>query len=273
MSTGFVHFLQGPDPRPSLRLQTAVLGYGLGLRLHTELNSLCAALEELNVPGTPRLVLVAGGQEFVSATAEAARRLDPAIRVLALLDQVSEDILLQALRSGVDACWPMGAKATLIAAQLARFVHFPEACASYLAGPGAGVAQNGWQVEAGGWALRSGAIRISLTSAERAFVYALYLAPGHTLSHADMVSAIKLAAGKGSAEQAPLSEAGADAAPKRLSVLMSRLRSKFNAAGVEMPIRSMRGLGYALNLGACPGDAFQAAGAVVPAMPCVSLLP
>lgn len=270
MSTGFVHFLQGADPLPSLRIQTAILRHGLGLRLHTEVDDLCTALAESAAPGVSQLALVAGEPALLFTAVEALRQANPLVQVLGLLNQVNEDVLRQALRSGVDACWPAGASPRHIAAQLQRRLRVSQEHAEHSSGLGP---HSGWLLEAGGWALRSGAIRISLTSAERAFVLALYRAPGHALSHAEMASAIEQGTGRQALCGEQSSCTAADTAARRLSVLMSRLRRKFNAAGVEMPVYSLRGLGYALNTGAPATESLQAAGAVVPAIPFASGLP
>lgn len=253
MSTGLVHFLEGGVASSSLRLQAAVLGEGLGLRLHADLGSLCSALDAASGLDTAPIVLVAGGHGLMCEAAHASRRFAARVKVVALLDDISEETLLQGLHSGVDACWPKAAPPALIVASLRRLAREP-GCLS-AAPEGTPGAHARWRLDSDGWAVQAGAVRIPLTAAERALVLALYRAPDNVLSHEELVRVLDAGRGKRNphagveAAESPgvAVSSSAGTAARRLSVLMSRLRAKFEAAGTEMPVRSMRGTGYALS--------------------------
>lgn len=264
MTTALVHLLDSTATPTSLRVQAAILRQGHGLRLHADVANLCEALEKTSLRGGHGLALLAGHLAAVCGAAQAVRGTVPDARVVALVDQPGDARLLQAMRSGVDVCWPLKAPAALIATGLSRLARSgPDAASAALPDH----VEGGWQLGADAWVMHAGGLRVPLTSAERAVLLALYRAPGNVLSHAAIAHAVNtLPLGNGKPPQAPsgaVATAQAAAAARRLGVLMSRLRRKFAVMGADMPIRSVRGVGYAL-IGL--GPAAQA-GAVVPVMP------
>lgn len=247
MSAGLIHFYLEPEGSVSGPLQRAASRQGLAIRLHDCIASLCSGLRPSAVGQERRLVVLVGAQAVCPRLAQAIRGADPSVGVVALVPEVTPATLELAMYAGVDACWPLGASPTLLAMVLQRQLNVGGPATANGAStrsrhdfPGpAGVPAVGWRLGMRGWVIHAprGA-HITLTTAERDIVLALWHAPGHRLAHADLLNVI-----------APVSErGGAPAAARRLSVLVSRLRKKFHCAGVPMPVRSVRGSGYELTV-------------------------
>jgi len=254
VSAGFVYFFQAPGGVDPVPLQAALLWHGLGLRFYQDADVLCEALYDSDeAGGANRLVLLSGSHASVCGAAAAVRRVDGVIAVVALLSAFRDRLLLQAMRSGIDACWPAGPAPSVVPGVL-RFLG--------RAGQGGDVhtvGRPGWKLVSRAWLVQApdGAV-IPLTTAERMLMIALYQAPGRFLSHAAILQAIDHGASV-QPEQRPAAMA------RRLSVLVSRLRRKFGTAGHDMPIRSVRGQGYELcaDFGPPPIQAVAAAPVMV----------
>lgn len=246
MSALSVNFLQQRITPATLRLQASILRRGLVLRLHGDLGGLCAWVSETGA-SHERLVLVAGSQELLCVAARSVRQRNSAIPVVGLLEDYADAHPLQVLDSGVDACWPLAASPGMIAESLLRLGKGGREGGESSAAP-ATVAQGScWWLESDGWVARSGNVRIELSAAERALVMALYRAPNYTQSHLELVRAlVECQWPQGQPGTLPASVVVPAAAARRLSVLVSRMRAKFEEAGAQMPIRSLRGFGYAL---------------------------
>lgn len=314
MSAGFIHFFQAPGAGKLLQLHGALLRHGLGLSLHEGVGALCESVQAAPTAiRMPRLVLLAASHELNRQAAAALRRIDSGIFIVALAAQVDDNALLQAMRDGIDACWPAGAPPPSIATGVLRLLG-GGAGAGQCVGHGAAAHQpagfvihgeagqgdvdavpkaspqsggeapagrpevftavgSGWKLLSRAWTVRApNGAHIELTTTERTLMLALYEAPGRRLSHAEMIRALEQAAvqmpgavhakapqgsqrarpgGLHRVAQATVGDAPGrggrgDPATRRLGVLMSRLRRKFVEAGLDMPFRSVRGLGYEL---------------------------
>ncbi|TCT01482.1 hypothetical protein EDC26_12417 [Paralcaligenes ureilyticus] len=92
-----------------------------------------------------------------------------------------------------------------------------------------------WALVDQGWVLSGpDGSRVDLTTGERAFLQTLFLTPDLRARRADLMDAIDISyaaavgAGKGT----------------RLGLLVSRMRRKFQARGVVLPLRAVHGFGY-----------------------------
>lgn len=222
-----------------------MLQHGAGVRVHYTPSDLCAALEADRAARSSVLVLLAGDHAINCHVARTLRAFDARALVVSLLSFVNETLLLQAMQAGVDACWSRQAPRSHLVTALLRLMGHE----SFGLAPkprGAQTEGRGWALVSRGWVVRApGGEMLTLTTAERAFVLALCRAPGQRLSHRQMLQALV----SGSHSQAAPGRAGQapdTAAARRLSVLLSRLRRKFGAAGIDFPIRSLRGEGYEL---------------------------
>ncbi len=241
MAIGFVQFFQPSGGACPVHVQTEILRCGMGLRLHSTIAALRAAISAPPVAGVSQLVLLAADPAQSCRAASAVRRADPAINIVALLPSVDDVILVQAMHSGIDICWSSRAPARQIASGLMRWVSAPPSAAAHMGR--APEHEQEWVLTSRAWALQPpGGGAIMLTAAERALLLALCQAPGQRLSHAALLHAIDPSAAIASA----LSRTQAALFARRLSVLISRLRQKFSAVGADMPIRSLRGVGYEL---------------------------
>jgi len=228
------------------QVQSEILQRGVSLRLHYDIAALCQHLRHGREAHA--LVLIAAPPDPACQAARALRKVDPEVSLVALISDLNDSLLLQALHAGFNVCWPGHTPAGPLVDQLLHFLRPPAALLSRERPSRAGSANPRWRLDSRAWSVQapSGA-KIQLTTAERALIVALYMAPGQQLSHADMLQAVD-EAGCSVQRCRKRSPAGAyeAAATRRLSVLMSRLRRKFHDAGADMPIRSLRGVGYEL---------------------------
>lgn len=159
----------------------------------------------------------------------------PRVCLVAIAQTTHEDEHLSWLSLGVDWICRSGDSSQLLAAVLlARWRrHLGEV-------PGAGQqAYGGWILREYAWTLEGpNGGRIGLTAGERALLATLFSAPGLSARHAALRAAL---------EDAYAYQAGASGRPPaRLGVVINRLRAKGRRAGLEIPIRAVRGHGYTL---------------------------
>lgn len=176
---------------------------------------------------------MAGKLATNSKAAAAVRRADPAVTIVVLLPEISQSALAIALQSGVDACWPLTSPADQLVACVSRLL-------GRAVGPaGQSAHTSGWKLVSKAWLVQTPqGVGVPLTTAERSVMLALCQAAGQSLSHAEILKSLHLSGHTDNrSSQAPA---------RRLSVLISRLRRKFEVAGSDMPIRSVRGQGYEL---------------------------
>lgn len=231
MTAGFVHLFASANSGWVGSLQMALLRQGLGLRLHTEIRHLLGALSLQGGKPEPSLVLLAGPFNHWCQVARQLRSATPSTPVFAVLSQFTEASVSQAMALGIAVCWPASVRADLLASNLRRLLAVRQA--------GTGTV---WRFNRRGWEIESPhGVAVALTSAERTLLLALCNSPDKRLSHG-VLDDIHGAAGEPNGENGEARSFGT----RRLSVLMSRLRKKFGAAGLEFPIRSLRGVGYEL---------------------------
>lgn len=252
MSAMFIHLYQPAREKPSAALQENLLRQGMAFRLHADIGELCHILATPEARVVSRLVILSGaGDSWVRSAARAVRVVDTTAIIVALLGSLSESAVSAAMESGVDICWPGGISPDRAAAAVSRL-----AGGRVEGAVQAGAQANFQTLDTSAWRFRSraweiqvpGGEVITLTSAERAILLALCRAGGQPLTHVELLSAVDPLAG---ARSWHLSEVRGEhrhdaAAARRLSVLMSRMRRKFEAASAETPLRSLRGVGYEL---------------------------
>lgn len=92
-----------------------------------------------------------------------------------------------------------------------------------------------WQFIDKNWALRCpDGQSIALTTGERAFLSILLSAPFQQATHAQLIDAVNAAY----KQDEPRTHS------VRLGVMVSRMRRKFNGAGMPLPLKSLHGWGY-----------------------------
>lgn len=248
MSLGFVHFFQAAGAGEEDGMQEALLGQGLGLRLYSDTETLVYACLSHAEQGGPQLILLAGSPEQNCQLAGALRQAGVAAPIVSCLRALDNDVSLQAMRSGVDACWSTRLPVSLLQASVLRLMG--RGAGERATGQPYGNGVPGWRLISRGWILQApGGASVTLTSAERALLQALCQAPGHRASHAQLLGAIDAAAnpaGHGPVGRVTGGQVYAGSAARRLSVLVSRLRRKCLAAGFGMPLRPLRRVGYEL---------------------------
>lgn len=249
MSLGLIHVLQTADGVDVVRMQSGLLRHGLGLRMYMGVHELCEGLSAQTSRGEPGLVLLVGPIEHSCPAAAEVRRAHRDPLVVGVAPLFDGRCLQRALLHGIDVCWPAESPISLLSAGLQRLLR---SSAFVTSGSTARLypEEAAWTLTSRGWVVQSPEGRcIPLTSAERSLILALRSAPGQRLAHGELMSQIEALpvcdTGLGVCTQPPVSEARA---ARRLSVVVSRLRRKFVAAGVQMPIRSLHGRGYELTV-------------------------
>ncbi len=185
----------------------------------------------------PMLAILAAETTENCATANYLRTVHPGLGILAMSDKADESSLIRLLQSGADNTCPRDASAALVTTILFRMVarteqRLPAATPQTTET----LANDRWSLTDQDWVICSPeGRRISLTTGERAFLVTLLNAPEHRASHADLIAAINLAY-----DALPES----DRRQSRLSVMVSRLRSKCNQHGIQLPLKSVHRWGY-----------------------------
>lgn len=244
MPAAFIYVLRTQQSADISRLEAGLLDTGLGVLPFSNVAALCSALERYGAAGGVQLVLLADSARRNVQAAKDVRRFAPTVAVIALQSTVDSESLLCALQSGIDVCWPADAPAQLMLAAVLRLTG--HLCR--LSRP-ASSAQSPWRLMSQGWVLETPDGRsVTLTSAERALIRALYEAPYQQLSHEALLRAMQDALQEERLSFHTNTAAYTRPAARRLSVLVSRLRHKFAAAGIHMPIRSVRRCGYQLSI-------------------------
>ncbi len=191
--------------------------------------------QTVHTTAQPSLMLLTGDAEANCTAANYVRTLYPDLGIVAVSEDNHDKSLIRLLQSGVDNICSRQASGALVAATLFRV----------LARMGqAGHTQPAPQVTSGefwvlsdqDWVLTSPeGHRIPLTTGERAFIVTLLNAPDLRASHNELIAAINQAY-----DAAPDS----DRRQSRLSVLVSRLRTKFDRYNTELPLKSVHRWGY-----------------------------
>lgn len=246
MPLGCVHLFHSQDGACITRLKAALLRQGLNVWTHRQPTHLCQAISVQAYSGEPGVVLLAGSFEQNSETARLVRKSDALAVVIAIFPSLKNADLQRALCHGIDACWLWSVPAQTAAASVQRFVL--NLGASRPSGPAeAEPPAAGWSLVSRAWEVQSPeGRRIPLTTSERALILALRAAPDQRLSHAELASAISTIPGKEIA--CPDTTGLSGSQTRRFSVMVSRLRKKFLAVGLETPVRTIRGRGYELTV-------------------------
>lgn len=224
-------FMPGADASiPAVRQADGIIllkAQGLALDIRGDLDS---TIEQARRIG-PDLVVLGGSLADNCLAANYLKALQPRLKVLTLLDSQDDSALLQVLRSGADAYGPLRASPELLLALVLGLWR-------QLGAPGVPRADTlpaAWGLIDQDWVLSSpGGDRVDLTTGERAFMQTLFLAPDLRARRADLMNAVDIsyAASVGAGKEA------------RLGVLVSRMRRKFQARGVILPLRAVHGFGY-----------------------------
>ena len=262
MSVGVVHFFLEQNGALPISVQEAlhvqrvpflVHQSSVGLRSASHPASHAASHSVSRQAFQRHVVVLVGDQPALAKRAESLRIAYPVGIIVALVSAFTKQTVESALAEGFDACWSTEMCARSLATYFHRHLEARPSDARITSrgadtygaeraeshGTAAYAGGSGWRLEMRGWELHApGGARVALTSTEREVILALARAPRHRLGYAALLAAMGLAAHPGCSEQEK----------RRLSVVLSRLRKKFQAAGIASAIRSVRGSGYELAL-------------------------
>lgn len=234
-----------------------------GLAVHT-INDLAALARQLQSrPDGHRggqVVLLDGRDSDAVTTVMTLRTLQPGLGVVAQVQLDDEERLIRLLQVGIDLYWPAGGSPELLLALVLRLMRRPgpesqavaQAPSSRIpdtdtdSAPTATDASDrtgrrsrqhpgSWQLVEQGWVMCSpDGQSVPLTTGERAFLTTLLNSPQHKATHAELIAAVNAA----------YNQVEGRTHQSRLGVMVSRMRSKFEKAGVPLPLRSIHNWGY-----------------------------
>ncbi|MER1968714.1 hypothetical protein [Castellaniella sp. GW247-6E4] len=177
---------------------------------------------------TPVLLMGLGPQAHAAVGWLRARL--PGACLVALARTASEDERLALLEVGVDWICRPDESANLVAAVLLALWRRHLGVAS---GTDPRV-HRGWILRGYAWTLEGPCGgRVGLTAGERAVMAALFGTPGVPVRRAELNSALEDTPGRRSGAGRP-----------RLAVVINRMRAKGRRAGLDIPVRAVRGHGY-----------------------------
>ncbi|PLC50450.1 hypothetical protein CR159_08375 [Pollutimonas subterranea] len=215
-------------------------GQGYIVIVCADLQALCEmAAQYRGQVTTPWVILLASSLVNNCMAANRLRKLFPSVGILALVTSGTEAVLTHTLHSGADNYCRYSASAALFMATLhplvARAAAVDVSLDAAVPVPDVPAAQGHWALTEWGWVITGPQQqRIRLTAVERAFLAALFAAPGLRANHGRLLGAINSSC--------------ADNAPPyrhaRLALLVSRLRRKFRTQGCVAPIQSVHRWGY-----------------------------
>ncbi len=234
------------EPQPTGRQHEAAIAqlqaHGFQVLVCADMQNLYRrAQESAEQTDTPLMVMLAGPTADNCVVAAYLRTLHPAAGIVALVDSHDETVLLQTMRSGADNYCQRNASVQLLLATLLRLwwrIGNPgqaSAAAAPVAQSAPSAVAGYWVLLERGWVLAGPRNqRIALTTGERAFLSRLFSAPDLRADHQQLIDAI-------STSYASDSQSNPQA---RLGLLVSRLRRKFRAHGLEVPLKSVHSWGY-----------------------------
>lgn len=201
-------------------------------------DALAASQHDDHLPPN-RMVILLGAFPENCTVAQYVRGVAPQAGIVALVPNYQEDTQLFAYQAGIDAFLVPQAAVTLFSAVVFSVVR--------RLAPGVGVAaamapesaatasDQAWRFAEHAWALISPqGKRVPLTTTERAFLLTLTGQPERCASHEELFRSLKSGG----------EQADADYGRERLSVMVSRMRRKFQAHALELPVKSLHGTGY-----------------------------
>lgn len=215
--------------------------YGFDCRYFRDQHALYTAVQGRD--GSPGTAVVLMGKSAENRnTVFYLRTTQARLGLLAQLRTGSEEEQIDLIQAGVDWIYPVGASCGLVATMLLSLWNRPRSESSTQMSA-ATRRHEGWILAEYAWILQDPqGLRVRLTSSERAVLLVLFDAPDLSATHEVLLAAVN---------QARNLPPGAGLRT-RLSVLMSRLRSKCRRQGMDLPIRVIHNLGYMF---AAQGDA------------------
>lgn len=185
--------------------------------------------------GVPALVLLNADFMQNCAVSHYLRAAAPGVCIILRTPDYKEQTLMRALQSGADGYFSGRVSAhflsSLVFSRMRSGANYlPAAAQSNVSA----LPEHGWCFAEQAWVMVSpDGLRVRLTSSERALFLALTNQPQMCASHNILIE--HLWSGSHKAE-----ENGRE----RMSVMVNRLRQKFKAKGLELPIRTLHGKGY-----------------------------
>lgn len=207
-------------------LAKALNDHGYNVQCAQGLTQLWQLAEAAAQMQQPCIFIVSGGAELPAITMR-LRGIHSTAGIVAMLPEYSEASFSQAFLCGVDNCTTTSAGSTLVLAMtnaLSRHLHFHPVVPNH---------DSSWLLVDEAWTLLSPAGEsVRLTTTERAFMLALAQSPDAKVSHQELLSCLNYDNEIDSVRV------------NRLGVLVSRLRRKFEAKGMQLPLKSLHKWGY-----------------------------
>jgi DNA-binding response OmpR family regulator len=186
-----------------------------------------------------RVAILSGPSKDNLAMAASLRVLYPQLAIMAVVVAHDHTEAIQALHSGVDSVFSSDTPDQLRMAMLMALMRSrqiaPAAIEAQEEGLIGALDEAPWALQEKGWSLNSPrGIAVVLTTSERAVMLALLRAADRHVSRSELLRAID---GENASPAGPQ-------ASRRLGVIVSRMRRKFQEHGLELPLQAVHGAGY-----------------------------
>lgn len=203
--------------------------HGYTLHRENDLNVLCQHAEQLKQTQQPSLFILAGSPADSVSAIMRLRAINDETGIISMLPSHNEAAFTQALLCGADYYVTSDTGSSLLLAIIN----------TVLRGQRQGVSQpldsTCWLLQDGDWTISSpDGILVTLTTNERALFQQLIEATDGKVTHQHLLETIAVV-DKSLAQTTRLN---------RLGVIISRLRRKFDDAGLDLPIKSVHNWGY-----------------------------
>lgn len=182
-----------------------------------------------------RAVVLSGASTDNLAAAAGLRVLYPALAIVTVVAAGDNTEAILALQGGADSVFFADTPGPLRMALLMALLRCGQAIPADVDRNTGEIHAKSWVLQEKGWVLNSpGGIGVDLTTSERAFMLVLLDSADRQAFRADLLRAID----GGSASVSGLG------ASRRLGVIVSRMRRKFQGHQLDLPLQAVHGVGY-----------------------------
>ena len=180
------------------------------------------------------VAIMCAGMAENATLAHLLRTEQPQMGIAALVPDLQEETQLLALQSGIDCWFTETASARLVMATVFGLIR---RMGSIAPAEVSGVGEQRWRLLEHGWQLKTpDGMAISLSTGERALMMALARAEAHQATYQHLLAQVGNQAGKNENKRR-----------ERLTMMVSRMKKKCEALGVDLPIRALHRRGYMFN--------------------------
>lgn len=180
------------------------------------------------------IAIMCAGMAENATLAHLLRTEQPQIGIAALVPDLQEETQLLALQSGIDCWFTETSSPRLVMATVFGLIR---RIGSIAPAEVSGANEQRWSLLEHGWQLKApDGMTISLSTGERALMMTLARAEAHQASYQQL-----------SAQMGNQAVMNGNERRERLTMMVSRMKKKCEALGVDLPIRALHRRGYMFN--------------------------